>query len=190
MNRIVKNTFVITQKILIATFYVVCILPYINSGCTDKTFSDESVFSSDGNELESIALRAKEGDSPYYFYNHLNEMVYLSLNTNFAFLSTKEYKLPADIMERGIIATELQSDNIAKMQFLKNPGESRFYTELSFKEELSEEQYLALLVDIKRSNPDIIIAPYFKMKDDDKTTGGLSKFLLCKVERRERCSIA
>ena len=44
----------------------------------------------------------------------------------------------------------------------------RYWTELSFDKDLSDEEYLELLSDIKRKNSDIIIAPYFKNQFSNK----------------------
>jgi len=118
--------------------------------------------------------------TPYYFYGYEGVKVYLSLNTEYAFLSVKEPKIPVDIEQRGIIATEFRSDRSDKKQYKENFGTARSYTKLRFKEKLSEEQYLQLLSEIRRQNDDIIVAPYFKIREDDKI--GLSNFFYVKLK--------
>jgi len=123
---------------------------------------------------------AGNAQTPYYFYNHKGEKVYLSLNTEHAFISVKEMQLPVDIKQRSIKTMELRSDKSDRKQYQGNFGTSRFYTELSFEENLSDEQYLTLLSDIKHQNQDVIIAPYFKIRDNEKI--GLSNFFYVKLK--------
>jgi subtilisin family serine protease len=116
--------------------------------------------------------------TPYYYY-YDGKKQYLSLNTKHAFLSLRENKLPADIGQQKIKAMELQSDKSDKKQYQKRKGTNRFWTELSFDEKLSDEQYLNILLDIKPQK-DVIISPYFKNNDNDKI--GLSNFFYVKLK--------
>jgi hypothetical protein len=59
--------------------------------------------------------------TPYYFYNYKGERVYLSLNTEYAFLSVKEQQLPVDIQQRNIRAGELQPDRSDQKQDMEPP---------------------------------------------------------------------
>jgi len=118
--------------------------------------------------------------TPYYFYNYKEQKVFLSLNTQYAFLSLKEQQLPDSIMRYIIRATELRSDRSDKKQYQMKYGTCRFWTELSFEEGLPDELYLQLLLDIKNENQDIIISPYFKINDNDKI--GLSNFFYVKLK--------
>ena len=126
-----------------------------------------------------------KSQTPYYYY-YEREKQYLSLNTEYAFLSVKEQMLPADIKQRNIKTTELRSDKSDKKQYQGQNRMSRFYTELRFEEKLSDEQYLKLLADINRKNKDVIVSPYFKVRDNDKI--GLSNFFYVKL-KEERDTI-
>jgi hypothetical protein len=130
-----------------------------------------------GITLLYVSLNAQ---TPYYFYNHEGNKVYLSLDTEHVFLSLKEQKLPDDIMQRNIKTTELKSDECDNKQYNAEIGKRRFWTALSCNENLSDEQYLNLLSEIKRENKDVIVSPYFKMKDNDII--GLSNFFYVKLK--------
>jgi hypothetical protein len=123
-----------------------------------------------------------------YFYYYKGEKQYLSLSTEFAFLSLKETKLPESIKYFIVGASELQSDKSDKKPYQGKTETCRYWTELRFKNHLSEEQYLQLLSDIKSQNEDVIISPYFKGRGNDKV--GLSNFFLCKTEKRKRYNCA
>ena len=92
--------------------------------------------------LLNIALNAQ---TPRYYYYEKKKQ-YLSLNTEYAFLSLKKPNIPDDILQRNINYTELQSDNSNKKQYQGSFGANRFYTRLDVTETLSEEQYLNLLI--------------------------------------------
>jgi len=116
------------------------------------------------------AQSAQSAQSPYYFYIGGGKKVDLSLNTRYAFLSVREPKLPEGLAQRGVSATEFQSERSSQRQFVP-----RFYTRLIFEEQMSDEQYLRMLSDLKRDNREIIIHPYFKSQTDEII--GLSKRL-------------
>ena len=122
-----------------------------------------------------------KAQTSYYFYDHEGKKVYLSLNTEYVFLSVKEPQLPDGFAQCSVEAAGFLSDKSDKRQYQsKKKNKPRFYTELKFEEKLSDEQYLKLLSDIKRQNRDAIISPYFKMKDDDVI--GLSNFFYVKLK--------
>ena len=124
-----------------------------------------------------IALNAQT--SSYYYY-YEGKKQFLSLNTEFAFLSLPEPILPSDILQRNISYTEFKSDNSDKKTFRENQGISRFHTRLSLNVNLTEEQYWALLNDIKQNNPSAIISPFFKTRFN--TNIGLSNFFYVKLK--------
>jgi hypothetical protein len=116
-----------------------------------------------------------------YYYYYEGKKQYLSLHTGYAFLSIKEQQLPDSIRQRNnISAITLRSDHSDKKQYQTRNGTSRYYTELKFNGNLSDEQYLNLLTDIKRQNEDAVISPYFKTKSGDKI--GLSNFFYVKLK--------
>jgi subtilisin family serine protease len=117
--------------------------------------------------------------TPYYYY-YEGKKQFLSLNTGCAFISLKDQQLPADIKQRNVRVKELKSDKSDKKQYQKQKRKNRFYTEINFEDKMSDEQYLKLLADIKNKNKDIIISPYFKIKDND--TIGLSNFFYVKLK--------
>jgi len=121
------------------------------------------------NEPVTCFAIPKAAPDSNYFYNHLNEKVFLTLNTGYAFLSAREPQLPDDIAQRGITATGFQSCGAENKQGWKGKTHTpRYGATLSINNELTEEQYLELLADIKLKNPTIIIAPFFKMPFEDK----------------------
>jgi hypothetical protein len=77
--------------------------------------------------------------TPYYYY-YEGEKQYLSLNTEYAFLSVKDKKRPADIRQHKVKVSELQSDKSENKQYQKRKGTNRFWAELSFEEKLSDDQ--------------------------------------------------
>jgi len=64
-----------------------------------------------GITLLCFVLKAQ---SPFYFYNHEDEKVYLSLNTQFAFLSVNEPFLPPFFEELGYQHQNLEVINPTK----------------------------------------------------------------------------
>ena len=98
--------------------------------------------------------------SPYYFYNYKGEKVFLSLNTRYAFLSVNEQRLPVDVQQRNVRVGQLQSDMSDKKQFQTRQGTSRYYTALNFDEKMSDEQYLALLSNMKQKNKNVVNVLY------------------------------
>ena len=47
-----------------------------------------------------------KAQTPYYYY-YKDEKIYLTLNTQYAFLSLREPQLPVNIQQRGIIAENI-----------------------------------------------------------------------------------
>lgn len=134
-----------------------------------------------------LCLVIKAQESPYYFYNYDGQKVYLSLNTEHAFISTKEKQLPVNIQQLRNTVAELQSDKSDQKHYQNKKGTNRFYTILNFEEIMSDEQYLNLLSDIKHQNGDVIISPFFKIKDDDIV--GLSNFFYVKLKEESDTTI-
>ena len=128
--------------------------------------------------LLSAILNAQ---GPYYFYNHKGEKIYLSLNTEYAFLSLKEQKVPVEIQQHSSVRfADFRSDDSDQKQYQTKKGARRFYTELKLTEKLSDNQYLELLSDMKRQNKNVIISPYFKINGSDIV--GLSNFFYVKLK--------
>jgi subtilisin family serine protease len=129
--------------------------------------------------IVSFCFVAKS-QTPYYYY-YKGEKHYLTLNTEYAFISVKNQHLSDNIQQRSIQTTVLRSDNSDRKQYQGKNRISRYYAELKIEENLSERQYLDLLSDIKRQNKDVIIAPYFKTQNGDKI--GLSNFFYIKLKK-------
>ena len=123
-----------------------------------------------------------KAQTPYYFYDHKGEKVYLSLNTEYAFLSVKEKQLPDFVNQLNIQASEFRYDNAVKIQY-QTKGTGRFYAELSFDSAMSDEQYLQILSDISHQNEDVIVSPYFKIGDNGKI--GLSNFFYVRLKEEK-----
>jgi hypothetical protein len=117
--------------------------------------------------------------TPYYFYNYKGERIYLSLNTEYAFLSVPEQRLPVDIQQRNISAGELRSDRSDQKQFQTKTRSRRYYTTLRFDEKMSGEQYLSLLSDLRRQNSESVISPFFEYDGD---VVGMSNFFYVKLK--------
>lgn len=117
--------------------------------------------------------------TPYYFYNYKGEKIYLSLNTEYAFLSVKEQQLPIDIQRRSMKAGELKSDRSDQKQYQARKGKRRYFTVLNSDGKMSDEQYLRFLSDMKRQNKDVIVSPFFKFDDD---IVGSSNFFYVKLK--------
>jgi|GEM_PF-1106415 len=128
-----------------------------------------------------ITLNAQ---TPYYYYSK-GQKQYLSLNTEYAFLSLKEPKVPEDILARHITYTDLISDKSDKKEYKGTKGKCRFYTRLKLEDDLSDEQYWALLSDIQQKNDDVIISPYFNAKG----RLGLSNFFYVKLKEEKDTTV-
>ena len=173
MNKKIKISFVkqiAKQKGTVAMLCIVCTMFFMASGCGKL----------DNVSGYNVEEAPENKDNSYYFYNHEREKVFISLNTKYAFLSVVEPQMPVEIALRGIEASEFKADNSDKKQYRGKQGTCRFYAELSFEKDLTDKQYLELLSDIKRQNSSVIIAPYFKLKADDKV--GLSNFFYVKLK--------
>jgi len=120
-----------------------------------------------------------KSQTPYYYY-YKGEKQYLTLHTEYAFISVKEQSVPNSIQQRSIQTTALRSDNSDRKQYQGKNRTSRYYAELKLEKNLSEKQYLELLEDIKHQNKDVIIAPYFKTERGNKI--GLSNFFYIKLK--------
>lgn len=163
---------------------IMCIVgsSFVNSSCTESDFlPEENKYESD----ESLMTRANI-ESPYYFYDHENNKVYLKLNTENAFFSIKEAVGPIDITtdmkKYAIKATEFRSDIATQKQYNRGTVAKRMYTELNFEKKLSDEQYLTMLSEIRLQNKDAIVAPYFNDISGDKV--GLSNFFYVKLNNQ------
>jgi len=117
--------------------------------------------------------------TPYYYY-YKGDKQYFFLNTEYAFLSLKEPKIPDNLLQCNISFSELKSDNGNKKIYQGKRGFCRYWTELHFNERLSVEEYFAFLAEIKFNNKDVIISPYFKSNEGEKT--GLSNFFYVKLK--------
>ena len=109
-----------------------------------------------------------------YFYYYQGQKQYLELDTKHLFVSVLEqdtvYSFASDRIEqtpfRVDIPERVQSKTIHK----------RFWTKLSFEENMSEREYLGKLSEIKNSRSDIIVSPYFR------ENVGLSNFFYVKLK--------
>ena len=122
--------------------------------------------------------------TPFYFHNYKGERVYLSLNTKYAFLSVRDQQLPTAIQRHNVRAVEFQSDRSDRKQFQGRAGASRYFTVLDFEEAMSDEQYLALLSDMRRENNNVIIAPFFRGANENDVIA-MSNFFYVKLKEKE-----
>ena len=154
----------------VATLCLVGLLSFL-SGCAEV-----DPYIQDNDSMDLPQTRAGEEGS-YYFYDHENKKVYLSLDTKYAFISLKEPMAPAAILRNDVKTTEFKSDLSSKKQ---KATRDRFYSELSFSKKISDEQYFQMLSDIKSQNKDAIVAPYFNDQYGSKL--GLSNFFYVKLK--------
>ena len=132
------------------------------------------------NYEELVASNTRSaGVHQHYFFTGDGNRVYLSLNTNYAFLSIREPRLPAEFAQRSlnIRASEFQAER--RTDVGRFHAESRYYTTLRFEETLSEEQYFELLADIRRENEGVIISPFFTSEHGERI--GLSNLFYVKL---------
>jgi len=161
------------QRCAAVTLCMVCALIFIVTGCgrQDPSFSEDN-------------------ESPYYFYDYNGDKVFLTLNPKYAFLSVKEPIMPADILQRNGITpfSELEYDyGDKKGEYKGKTGPARYCTALVIEKDLTDEQYLALLSDIKNKNPEVFIAPYFK--DKSGNTVGLSNYFAVKLKNLDDAAL-
>jgi len=133
MNSMHKNLFATMQKVAATTLCIVFALLLMVIGCK-TSFEDYNV----GYEQTSISTRANVEENPYYFYNHEGKKVYLTLNTEYVFLSVNEPKMPAEISKRGIKASEFRSDNSDKKQYKGEQRSSQYWAEFSLEKNLKD----------------------------------------------------
>jgi len=124
-----------------------------------------------------------KAESPHFFYNFKGNRVYLSLNTRHAFVSIREplLHLPATFERNNVRVRKLQSDRSDQKQFQGRSKARRYYATLSFDQKMSEEQYLAMLSEMRRQNRGVIITPFFKGDNDDDVIG-MSNFFYVRLK--------
>ena len=169
------------MKTIVAILYAISSL-YLSSGCTES-----NILSQDNQyQLNDSPISRGLETNNYYFYNHENKKVYLTLNTKYAFLSIKEFvkpvNLPESIAEQVSKTTEFKPETITIKQYRNRTITNRIYTELSLKKKLSNEQYLALLSDFRQQNEGVIASPYFSDEYGNKI--GLSNFFYVKLKNQ------
>ena len=157
MNKNIKFHFALSKLRLKGTVVVMCMmcaLLFMVAGCGKQV----------DNPCEDLTPQVKE----YYYYNgiEIDNKDPLLLNTKYAFLYAKEPQLPVDIIQRGIQASEFTKTNLERYQYKGVPGISRFRTELTFEDDLTDEQYLKLLMEIKCKNNDVIVTPCYYRENE------------------------
>ena len=163
-------------RVSFAVACVFCILVFVISSC------DASDVIAEDNNSEALAtmnVRAA-GSHPYYFFTGEGNKVYLSLNTNYAFLSVREPRLPDEFAQRGISISAAEFQIERRTDRGRFQSESRFHTKLKFEETLTDEQYLKLLSDLRRENEGVIISPFFKSEYGERM--GLSNLFYVKLK--------
>ena len=90
-----------TNYLSFAAVCVLCTLVFAISGCNAS-----DIIAEDNNNEEIVIMNVRvAGSYPYYFFTGGGNKVYLSLNTNYAFLSVREPRLPDEFAQRGISTT-------------------------------------------------------------------------------------
>jgi len=162
--------------------YMVCTMFFAAAGCGKQETSPV-----EGMETPYYYYQYKGGDYTTNPFTPTYEKRYLRLNTQCASLWVKEPHVPEDILQRGITAGEFITHYEDRaFQYNDRPAIRRYWTELSINKDLTEEQYLELLEDIKNKNSDVIIGPYFNSLDGIKFAGeGYTIHLTLKKEDDE-----
>ena len=114
-----------------------------------------------------------------YFYYYNGEKQYFELDTRYVFVSVADENTANRAFAVHNAKYESLRTDIPKGKQSKT-NNKRFWTVLSFEEKSSDETYLAKLSEIKHSGKDVVVAPYFKTKDQDKI--GLSNFFYVKLK--------
>lgn len=72
---------------IISAFVILHILGLLSvfSGCVEA----DPLIEDTGNESNGLPVTRAEGESPYYFHDHENKKISLSLNTEYIFLISK-----------------------------------------------------------------------------------------------------
>jgi subtilisin family serine protease len=134
-------------------------------------------------EKQKIDTRAVEFTKTPHFYYYGGERQYLQLNTRYMFVSMANEGIVNMIASLSNVKHQpLRVDIPEEMQSTRSravTAHQRFYTVLSFDEEMSEEAYLTKLLEISSLSPDLIVAPYFKNRYSDRI--GLSNFFYVKL---------
>ncbi|MDR0712407.1 MAG: S8 family serine peptidase [Prevotellaceae bacterium] len=110
----------------------------------------------------------------FYYYN--GQKQYLELDTKHIFISISDKNVA--ISAPNTNRKPLRTDILEKIRSRNN--RTRFWTELSFEDQLSDSLYRIKLLGIKNSREDIIVSPYFKNQLQDKI--GLSNFFYVKLK--------
>jgi len=119
-----------------------------------------------------VSLNAK---TPYFHYSD-GERKYFELDTRYIFVSIANEKT-ADIL--GLKQQDFRIDDAQKNN-KRTDYRKRFWAEVRVEDNLSDEEYLAKLSEIKNKGDDIITAPYFRNQYTDRI--GLSNFLYVKLK--------
>ncbi len=123
-----------------------------------------------------VGLKAQ---TPYFYY-YGGERQYLELDTRYIFVSAKNEK----VVDKAFTMNNAKLDSfridIPEGKRSTTSQNKRFWSVLNFEEKLSDELYFAKLLEIKNIEKDLIVAPYFKNKYQDKI--GLSNFFFVKLK--------
>ena len=107
-----------------------------------------------------------------YFYYYRGEKQYLELDTRHIFVSVADESAAKEFTFGNASHLPFQADLPEGWQ--SKTDHRRFWTTLSFEEIISDEAYLAKLSEIQNFREDIIVAPYFKGRNQEKF--GISNF--------------
>ena len=115
-----------------------------------------------------------------YFYYYGGERQYLELDTRYVFVSVAN----ENTANRAFIANNTKHEpfrtDIPERKLSRTNQNKRFWSVLNFEDRLSDEIYLSKLLEIKNTEKDMIVDPYFKNQYQDKI--GLSNFFFVKLK--------
>jgi subtilisin family serine protease len=115
-----------------------------------------------------------------YFYYYGGERQYLELDTKYVFVSVADENTADRAFTTHNAKYEPLRIDIPEGNRSRTNQNKRFWSVLSLEDRLSGEAYLAKLVEIKNTEEDLIVAPYFKNQYQDKI--GLSNFFFVKLK--------
>ena len=115
-----------------------------------------------------------------YFYYYGGERQYLELDTRYVFVSVAN----ENTVSRAFTVNNLKHEpfrmDIPERKLSRTNQNKRLWSVLNFEDRLSDEAYLAKLLEIRNTEKGLIMAPYFKNQYQDKI--GLSNLFFVKLK--------
>ena len=128
--------------------------------------------------LLSLGFLGLHAQTPYFYY-YEGERQYFDLDTRHVFISVTSEKTLDEVSDFQNVRYEPLRIDVPEGKRSRT-NQQRFWTVLSFEDDMTEAAYRAKLTEVKNANRDLIVAPYFKNRYQDKI--GLSNFFYVKLK--------